>query len=221
MTLYASSYKTTSDSTVKKNIEPLPPGALNKVLSMRPITFEFKDEQGSIMDNNPVKIGLMAQELELLVPEAVSYSDLGKIKMIDYDMLIPVLIKAIQEQEIKIESLEKEIGSLQSANVNLKNASNNENIEIEELTDNMSLEQNFPNPFTENTEIKYSVPESVKNATIYIYNMSGLQIRSIPIHKKGKGSITIIGSELLPGLYLYALIADGKEVGIKRMILTE
>jgi hypothetical protein len=38
----------------------------------------------------------------------------GNVKAIDYDMIIPVLIKAIQEQETLIESLQKEIKKLKS-----------------------------------------------------------------------------------------------------------
>ena len=37
----------------------------------------------------------------------------------------------------------------------------------------------------------------------------------------GQGSETISGSQFSAGIYLYALIADGKEVDVKRMILTE
>ena len=37
----------------------------------------------------------------------------------------------------------------------------------------------------------------------------------------GSGSITIRGNELRPGMYLYSLNVDGKEVDTKRMILTD
>jgi hypothetical protein len=90
-----------------------------------------------------------------------------------------------------------------------------------DLVANAFLYQNIPNPFTVSTEIKYFLPESVTNATIYIYNMNGLQIKSCPIQVKGNGSITINGSELKAGMYIYTLIAGGKEVDTKRMILTE
>jgi len=56
---------------------------------------------------------------------------------------------------------------------------------------------------------------------IYIYNMSGMQIKSISIPEKGYGTITINGSDLQAGMYLYTLIVDGKEVDTKRMILTK
>lgn len=85
----------------------------------------------------------------------------------------------------------------------------------------MVLYQNSPNPFNQTTQIAYFITETVKNATLYIYNMNGLQIKVIPIENKGNGNVIINASELQPGMYLYTLIADGKEIDTKRMILTE
>lgn len=58
-------------------------------------------------------------------------------------------------------------------------------------------------------------------ADIYIYNMQGSQIRKIEITDRGESSIILQGSELSAGMYIYALIADGKEIDSKRMILTK
>jgi len=49
----------------------------------------------------------------------------------------------------------------------------------------------------------------------------GKQLRQIALSGKGEGSQLIHGSQFSPGIYLYALIADGQEVDVKRMILTE
>ena len=51
--------------------------------------------------------------------------------------------------------------------------------------------------------------------------LSGRQLKQITLSERGEGSVTINGSELTAGIYLYALIADGREVDVKRMILTE
>jgi len=83
------------------------------------------------------------------------------------------------------------------------------------------LYQNAPNPFNQNTEIRFYVPENVKVAKLCIYNLQGAQVKQIVIMQRGEGSQWISGSELTAGMYLYALIADGKEVAVKRMVLTE
>ena len=51
--------------------------------------------------------------------------------------------------------------------------------------------------------------------------MNGGQLKSISIPERGKGNVTIQGSEFSAGMYLYALIADGKVIDTKRMILTK
>ena len=84
-----------------------------------------------------------------------------------------------------------------------------------------SLEQNNPNPFTAETRINYYLPEETEEATLCIYDMQGKPIKNYSINQMGNASHTIQGSELMAGMYLYTLIADGKEVGTKRMILTE
>ena len=49
----------------------------------------------------------------------------------------------------------------------------------------------------------------------------GKQLRQIALSAHGEGAELITGSQLSPDIYLYALIVDGKEIDVKRMILTE
>ena len=218
--VYASSFNTTSDSTVKKNIKSLPSGALNKVLGLRPVSFKYKDEPDTL-NRGKQNLGLIAQEVETVIPEAVSFNRVGNVKMIDYDMIIPVLIKAMQEQETLIESLQKEIKNLKSENSTSKGSNDTKNETEETLNSSASLEQNTPNPFTQKTEIRFFIPETSSSSMLCIYNMSGMQIKNFSISEKGNGMITINGSDLQAGMYLYTLIVDGKEVDTKRMILTQ
>ena len=81
------------------------------------------------------------------------------------------------------------------------------------------LFQNAPNPFTERTVIKFELPDNTVNAFIYIFNMQGALVKQIPL-KAQQANITINGSELTAGMYLYSLIVNGQEVDTKRMILT-
>ena len=84
----------TSDRRLKTDIQDLEYG-LNEVLAMRPTSYQWKDNP-----NGPQDLGLIAQELQEIVPEAVNVGDdedqtLG----IMYSDLIPVLIKAVQDQQ--------------------------------------------------------------------------------------------------------------------------
>ena len=88
-------------------------------------------------------------------------------------------------------------------------------------TNGASLQQNSPNPFSQTTQIKFYLPQSIKTASLNIYNLQGKQLKQIAITQRGESSQLIPGSEFEPGIYLYALIANGREVDVKRMILTE
>jgi hypothetical protein len=100
----------------KKNIKDLTYG-LSEVLEMQPISFNWKDK------NSPdLKLGLIAQDLQELIPEVVKSHTLvadettGQISKIEVDRLgvyysdlVPVLIKAIQEQNEVVTDLKEEL----------------------------------------------------------------------------------------------------------------
>jgi len=100
-------------------------------------------------------------------------------------------------------------GSLSTAT----NEVNNENIP--------TLDQNIPNPFSNETRIGCFIPATAGKADLYIYNLIGVQLQQNAINGKGKQTVTISGYSLEPGMYLYTLVIDGKEVDTKRMILTK
>lgn len=80
------------------------------------------------------------------------------------------------------------------------------------------LDQNVPNPFAEQTVINFSIPESVKSAQIFFYDGMGKLIKTVDIRERGLGSITVFGSDLSSGTYMYTLVADGVKVATKKMV---
>ena len=83
------------------------------------------------------------------------------------------------------------------------------------------LYQNAPNPWNSETVIRYNLPESVMHADIYIYDMQGKQLKSIPAQGRGENRVTLTAHDLQAGMYIYALVADGNLVDSKQMILTK
>ena len=83
------------------------------------------------------------------------------------------------------------------------------------------LFQNSPNPFNSVTTIRFTLPESVLNANIYIYDLQGKQVMCLPVDERGASQVSTNGSGLQPGMYIYTLIADNQEIDSKRMILTK
>jgi hypothetical protein len=83
------------------------------------------------------------------------------------------------------------------------------------------LYQNTPNPFTADTEIRCYLPTSATQATLFVYNLQGAQLLDFTITRTGLNTITVYGSELPAGMYLYTLVVNNEIIDTKRMILTK
>ena len=105
--IYATSNITAySDIRIKKDIETID-NALDKVMLMRGVYYRRKDEGE---DTSGVKIGqrcvgLIAQELQGVLPEVVNYSSRGDFYSVDYGKTVSVLIEAIKELKSEINEL--------------------------------------------------------------------------------------------------------------------
>jgi len=101
--VWASSYPGPSSLKLKKDILESPYG-LAHVLQLQPKSFKFKNDI-----NGKKQIGLIAEEVLLLIPEVVIQSESGDLSGdifgIDYGKLTPVLIKAIQELKAENDTL--------------------------------------------------------------------------------------------------------------------
>jgi hypothetical protein len=87
-----------SDARFKKNIVPLI-GSLQKTLGLKGVQYEMKTAEFPERNFAPgTQIGLIAQEIEGIVPEVVSTAADG-YKSVDYAKLVPLLIEAIKEQQ--------------------------------------------------------------------------------------------------------------------------
>jgi hypothetical protein len=167
--------------------------------------------------------GFIAQDLQKIFPELVCEDKEGYLS-VDYIGIIPMLVEALKGQDSILTIQATQIKELQNLvkNCGLKSAQLSSVVNpINPQEEAPSLDQNFPNPFNQSTQIGYYLPDASRTAVLYVYNMNGLQIKSIPIQSRGKGSVIIHGSELVSGMYIYTLIVDGKEIDTKRMILTQ
>ncbi|MCF6182598.1 tail fiber domain-containing protein [Lutibacter sp.] len=96
----------TSDRRLKKEINNINYG-LNTVMKLRPVTYKWKK------GNQDVNLGLIAQEVQKLIPEMVDVgTDKKQTLGLKYTELIPVLIKGMQEQQKEIAELKKMVNKL-------------------------------------------------------------------------------------------------------------
>ena len=241
-----------SDYKLKKNIHKIH-SPLETVKKLNGVQYDYTDtinhsefknyKYSKLKDpqTNKQRIGLIAQEVETVLPGVVKMLD-DSTKAISYTDIIALLVEAVKEQQQlftaqsqKIKELEKEISANSSSFNNPRNGrkkmlapssteeevKTEEIIEDEDITTNAFLFQNTPNPFSTQTEIKYYVPENTENACIYVFSLNGNLLLTKQITATSNGSVTINGSELEAGMYIYTLAIGGVEVDSKRMILAD
>jgi hypothetical protein len=111
ISLSTGTYTASSDSRLKKHITNITYG-LNEVMAMRPVTYLMNEEA----DTAKKHLGFIAQEIKAVLDEAVD--DLidpeTQFYMLDKGGLVPVLVKAIQEQQTIINDLKARIETLEA-----------------------------------------------------------------------------------------------------------
>lgn len=95
-----------SDMRLKENIRENLFG-LSDIMSLRPITYDWKDNS-----NKDIK-GFIAQEVQQVLPESVMENPTGYLSL-ETQTMIPVLVKAIQEQQAMIEELKAKVAALEA-----------------------------------------------------------------------------------------------------------
>jgi len=89
----------------KTNIKTLD-GALGKIQRLRGVSYHSEI-------TSKHEIGLVAEEVGEVIPEAVDYEENGKdARGLDYSRLVAVLIEAVKEQQTQIETLKAEVQNL-------------------------------------------------------------------------------------------------------------
>ncbi len=192
-----------SDKRFKKSIETLGK-EVEGLSNLRGVSYEMEKD---VSEDERRQYGFIAQELREVYPDLVHEDDNGYLS-VNYIGLIPLLVEANKKTEARLKELE------------LKLATKSNERSGDALKIKSKLYQNRPNPFTESTKIEFELSSKVESAILYIYDMTGQQVRSEVIEERGKSTLTIEGRELKAGMYLYSLIVDGEEVDTKRMILT-
>ncbi len=234
-----------SDSRFKDNISPVDENATSSLRSLTAVTYSLKPRFGqspttrsvtgvgtskdakdqeffanfhNSLNNDSLRYGFIAQEVQEVFPELVR-TDKDGYMYVDYIGMIPLLVNAINDLQAQLDAVKMPGGQIGTRGADAGVVASTDDISASVITP--SLAQNSPNPFNAETIIAYSLPETVAVAHIYIYNMQGAQIAKYELEDRGNASITVSAEQLAPGMYIYALIADGQEIDTKRMILTD
>ena len=88
-----------SDSRLKQNIISID-NSLEKIEGLRGVSYELKADPGV------PHLGLIAQEVQSIIPEVVSHDEVSDMYKVSYQSLIPVLIEAVKELSDRVKKLE-------------------------------------------------------------------------------------------------------------------
>lgn len=98
-TITAIDFNSLSDISKKINVSKIG-NVIEIIKNINGVKFDWKD-------TNEPSLGVIAQEVERVLPEIVSK---GKTKTVNYNGIIAVLIEVVKEQQIEIENLKKHLG---------------------------------------------------------------------------------------------------------------
>ena len=113
----SSSWSTTSDRRIKKNIEDNNTG-LNAINNIRVRNFEyrtqdeitdFENSASAVIHKEGVQLGVIAQEIEQILPDVVKEESTG-VKSVNPDNIVWYLVNAVKELSAQVEELKKNVG---------------------------------------------------------------------------------------------------------------
>ena len=227
-----------SDERYKENIEPVE-DVLQSLMTLEPVSYNLKshsamapvvldgtkeseemDRYYRALEQGSARYGFLAQNVKDVFPELV-HTDNNGYMSVDYIGLIPILVQSINELRAELAEVKAEKQELENALPAFNAPQQSAQEEVGASLTKAVLYQNAPNPWNSETVIRYRLPQGVARADIYIYDMQGAQLKSIPAQGRGESQVTLTAHDLKAGMYLYALVADGALVDSKQMILTK
>lgn len=213
----AQAFVLSSDKKLKDNIMPLK-DLSSRLLNIKPYSYTFKSKEGNTdkrADHDKLHFGFIAQEVEKEFPNLVTIDEKGNYAL-NYIEFIPLLLNELKEQKSEIKDLKERMAALEAK---INGVSETKKTVVDKPgSSSFSLEQNVPNPFNQETVIRFNA--AGEHVSIAVFDMGGRQLQSIPV-KRGEKQISISARTLTPGTYLYNLQADGKLIDSKKMIVTQ
>ena len=174
---------------------------------------EAKKPEPDVMEEQFYKkthYALDADRLEETFPDLVYVREDGS-KVINYMEMIPLLVQSINE-------LKQELDAVKGESKAMTRSISNESAGFNATATGNVLYQNNPNPFKEQTTIRFSLADDVQDASICIFDMTGKILKKQPI-SSGDSSVSVNGWELGEGMFLYSLIVNGQVIDTKRMVI--
>jgi hypothetical protein len=126
------------------------------------------------------------------------------------------LVTEMQSQLEDLQNQVQELRSLLSSRLALSST------ELKQLQNESAgwLGDVHPNPASSSTTIDYSLPAGAGTAFCQIYGLSGNMITAVSLPaSQGRSSVAVNTGQLAAGMYIYALVVDGKVLATKKLVV--
>jgi hypothetical protein len=190
---------------------------------------EFHTGKAGPTEAAPPLVGQSNTGGSVPAPEVVNETN-GEIinfKAVNYTELIPLMVKAMQEQQQVINNQQQLIEQQQQHMNKLQNELTDLKLLVLKLTgqnintplSSTHLSEAMPNPVKGSATIQYAIPEGNTRAQLLITDALGRQIKTIQLSTAGV--INVDATSLASGVYNYSLIVDNKTVVTRKMTVVK
>lgn len=221
-----------SDRTLKEDIHEIP-DVLQLIRSLSPKSYYYKADQNKTIQRSTLpqgkQYGLIAQEVSQVFPHLVTkkyrttsgaqdpFREQEEYQAVNYIGLIPILVKAIKEQQTIIEQSNERLALLEEK-IDYNTIDNPENKSEYLLRHEMQLLQAYPNPSHNVVTIRYSTPVN-KNAILVLTNQTGQPIYTSNLIPGSKQSTELDTSSYPNGIYYYYMEVGSAQSAIKKLVI--
>jgi hypothetical protein len=229
-------YSGPSDRKLKQNIKD-PGSAIDIINKLQPKAYEYRQDGAYQLMNLPKgqRYGFIAQDVEQVLPNLVEEAEFNtarapqseeasaqqrkeeiiSYKSLNYTELIPIMVKAMQEQDAENKALKEEVAELRKMVLELKNGALNNGSDLSSAY----LQQSTPNPTSTSALIRYYIPQNITAANIVFTDIKGAIIKSITVSNKGTGQLTINTAAWNAGTYTYTLYINGTQTDSRKLVI--
>lgn len=212
--IYASKLCKLSDSILKFNHFEIQ-NPLAKLQSLYPYVYNmYSVDENQVVTMNS-EYGFFSQDVESALPEVNITENVHDYKLLDYDQIIPLIVAAMKEQQLQIDSLQAII--LNCCQTGSERVSVNQSL----TRIQKSIITNItPNPSDGKFIVNFQLSSEYKNVAFEIVDVSGKQMFYIKLNSNEifNRSVEINLGSLNEGVYQIALFTDGIRSDLKKIL---
>ncbi|MFT7591815.1 MAG: hypothetical protein ACI9UJ_001744 [bacterium] len=207
--MYSNGSYLTSDIKLKTDIKPMTTG-IQKIQMLKPVSFHLKSDSAEGNGKPKTNFGFIAQDVRKYFPYLTKYayhdaSMTDSTLYVNYDMIIPVLVSAVKEQQQMIDSLKNTLSSL---------VKNDNTPVVHTPIDHIII---IPNPTTGNVIIK--TPEIIAPYKVIVTNLNGQTVYSSDYTTSNCSEFNLNLSHLVKGIYIVNIYDGGQIIDSQKLIL--